>query len=64
MSIGENLKKIRTNNGLTQEELAKKVDVHRTMIMLIETGRKNPSVALIRDIAEALKCKTDDLIKI
>lgn len=64
MSIGENVKSTRESNGLTQEELARMVDVHRTMITLIETGRKNPSVALIRDIAEALKCKTDDLIKI
>ena len=43
MSIGENIKKIRNSNGLTQEALANKVGITRPMLTQIERGTKTPT---------------------
>lgn len=49
-----NLKEIRKNKGMTQEELAAKCDVQRTTISMIEVGENLPSVPLAKKIAEIL----------
>ena len=63
MNIGENIKNIRKKAGITQIELAQTVEVNKSMIGLIETGRKVPSLMLAFDIAKALDCTIDDLCK-
>lgn len=61
MSIGENIKNIRKKAGMTQIELAQAVNVNKSMIGLIETGRKLPSLMLAIDIAKTLGCTVDDM---
>lgn len=63
MDIGENIKKMRKKAGVTQTELANIVKVHQSMIGLIETGRKTPSLMLAIDIAKALECTMNDICK-
>lgn len=63
MSIGENIRRIRKERGLTQEELAKKVYVGAPMICMIERGTKAPSLQLGKELAEALGVSVDDLLK-
>lgn len=46
MSIAENIKKLRLNSNMTQEELAAKIDVSRTYVVQMERGSKIPSLAL------------------
>ncbi len=41
-----NLEVLRTNAGLTQQELADRVDVSRQTIISLENGRYNPSILL------------------
>jgi putative transcriptional regulator len=41
--------------GLTQQQLADKVDVTRQTIISLEQGRYNPSLMLAHGIAKALK---------
>ncbi len=62
MSIDFEIKKRREAEGLSQEELAERLGVDRTMISHIENGRKDPSVKLLIDIAEVLHCTTDELV--
>ena len=62
MSIGTNIKRIRESRGMQQIELSARVDVTQAMICQIERGRKQPSVALLADIAEALNCTMDDIV--
>ena len=62
MHIGENLKRIRLECLLTQEELARKVHVERSMISQIERGTKTLSLPLSKEIAEALHCEISDLV--
>ncbi len=63
MNIGEKVKKIRLAKGLTQFELARKVNVSRPLITQIERGTRIPSILLSQDIAKALNCTIEDLIR-
>jgi len=51
----------RTENNMTQAQLAKAVGVSRQTIGLIEKGDFNPSLQLCISIAKALNKTLDDL---
>ena len=60
-----NLKQVRTNAGLTQEQLAKVIGTSKTYISQLETGSRN--IDMIRQstmdkICAALNCEPEDLI--
>lgn len=63
MSIGKNIKERREQSGLDQSELAERLEIDRSLISHIESGRKLPSVPLLADIAKALGCTMDELAK-
>jgi len=48
------VREVRIRQGLTQEALARQVDVSRQTIIAIEKGEYNPSVALALRIAAVL----------
>jgi len=63
-NIGENIKKVRTKLGLTQDDLAKKADIKYTTLTKIESGVvKKPSVQTMAKIAKGLGITIDELIK-
>jgi putative transcriptional regulator len=45
------IKELRASRGMTQAELAKKVDVRRETIVFLEKGKYNPSLLLAHKIA-------------
>ena len=45
------IKELRAREGLTQEELARKVQVRRETIVFLEQGKYNPSLQLAHAIA-------------
>jgi len=49
------IKEYRKELKMTQEELAKKVNVTRQTIIVLEQGRYNPSLILAYRITKALK---------
>ncbi|WP_281244813.1 helix-turn-helix transcriptional regulator [Gracilibacillus orientalis] len=55
------LKVARVEHDLSQAELAKKVDVTRQTIGLIEQGKYNPSLQLCISICKTLNKTLDDL---
>jgi transcriptional regulator with XRE-family HTH domain len=61
--IGENIKKIRKQRGLTQEQLADKIRVTTTYIGFIEQAQRNPSIKTADKIARVLKVGIDELFK-
>lgn len=61
--FGERVKVVRKNQGLSQEELAAKADLHRTYIGMIERGEKNITLLNILKIARALNVFPGDLFK-
>ena len=62
MNIGANIRAIRESRGLTQMQLADKVNVSQGMIAQIERGTKGCTVALAVDIAKALNSTIDAII--
>lgn len=46
------IKELRARHNLTQEDLAKKVDVRRETIVFLEKGKYNPSLKLAYDISK------------
>lgn len=56
--FGTNLKKYRTELGLSQEAFADKCGMHRTYISAIECYRRSISLENIQRIADALEIET------
>lgn len=56
--FGTNLKKYRTELGLSQEDFADKCGMHRTYISAIECYRRSISLENIQRIADALGIET------
>jgi len=64
INIGENIKKYRKKQRLSQEDFAQKSGVKYTTLTKIETGViKTPSVAIVAKIAKALDVSIEELIK-
>jgi transcriptional regulator with XRE-family HTH domain len=53
--VGENIKSLRAAAGISQRELADRVGISPSMLSLVEAGRREPSVKLLRDISRALQ---------
>ncbi|MHA2294652.1 MAG: helix-turn-helix transcriptional regulator [Candidatus Hodarchaeales archaeon] len=55
------LKEFRARYDMTQEDLAKKLDITRQTIIAIERKKYNPSLILAFKIADLFKCKIEDI---
>ncbi len=60
--LGESIKSKRKSMGLTQEQLAEKIDLSPTHISNIETGKAKLSLPALVLICNELKCSTDELL--
>ena len=60
--ITNNILKIRTEKGLTQAQLAERLNVQQSMISMIENEERNPSVDVLLKLASALGVTVDELI--
>lgn len=60
--IGQQIRKYRKAHGLSQEELAEKVDISATHMSHIETGNTKLSLPVLVDLAAALEVRVDDLL--
>ena len=59
--LATNLKRERLKRNLSQEELAELVNISRNSVSLIETGKINPTVIKVIDIAKALGIEVSSL---
>jgi putative transcriptional regulator len=55
------VKGLRTELGLTQEELGKKPGISRQTIISVEAGRYDPSLALALKLATILGSRVEDM---
>ena len=63
-TIGENIKKIRAKQGITQDDLTKKTGIKYSTLAKIEDDFvTKPGVQMIAKIAKALGVSMEDLLK-
>ena len=61
--LGENIKRIRTEKGMTQGDIFRALDLDRGYVSSLEGGKRNPTLAMIEKIAKALGVSVDELLK-
>ncbi len=61
--VGLNVQEERHRRGLSQEELADRASVHQTYLSGVERGHRNPTIAVLHKIAQALDLDIEDLTR-
>lgn len=59
--FGQAVRKLRREQGISQEELAERCGLHRTYISDVELGKRNVSLENIERIASSLNISLIDL---
>lgn len=57
--VGQRIRTARREVGLTQRELAERLDVSQPVVAALESGRANPTVGQLAAVAEALQVGFD-----
>ncbi len=61
--FGRNLRRLRLEHRLTQEELAETAGVSPRYVALIEAGSRNPTLSVVLELASALEIPVYRLFK-
>ena len=61
--LEQNMKRIRAKKKMSQGDIARALDVDRGYISNIENGKKNPTIATIQKLANALGVSANELLK-
>jgi len=61
--VGRNVKRVRQDKGLTQEELAERSGFSQQYISGLEQGRRNPTIVSIYELATALGVNHMELVR-
>jgi transcriptional regulator with XRE-family HTH domain len=61
--VGRNVKRVRQDKGLTQEELADRSGFSQQYISGLEQGRRNPTIVSIYELATALGVSHMELVR-
>lgn len=62
--VGYNLRRIRSDKGVTQEGLSAKASISQQYISELESGKRNPSITLLAQLAQALGVSHVELVKL
>lgn len=63
MSIGTNIKRIRKEKGILQKQAAATVGLNQSNYNKIENGHREPSVAVLKKLADLFGVSVDHLIE-
>jgi len=63
VKLGKNLKRLRTEKGFTQADIAKAIGVTCPYLSNIENGKVNPTLSTLTKLANAVGIKVDELLK-
>ena len=58
-----NIAQLRKNAGLSQEELAARLQIRQTTVSMWETGRTLPRAGILIQLAKLFDCTVDDLLR-
>ncbi|MCU6712429.1 helix-turn-helix domain-containing protein [Paenibacillus sp. J5C_2022] len=62
--IGENIRALRREKGLSQEQLALRADINTSYMGQVERGEKNPTIDVLNRIAFALQTPLKDIVTV
>ena len=63
IQLGENIRSLREQQGLSQEDLAEKADLDRTYIGGVERGERNLTILSALKVADALGICLSNLVE-
>ncbi|KKT57230.1 MAG: Transcriptional regulator Cro/CI family [Parcubacteria group bacterium GW2011_GWC1_45_13] len=61
--LSQNMKRIRAKKKMSQGDISRALEVDRGYISNIENGKKNPTLATLQKLADALGVSPDELLK-
>lgn len=61
--MNNTLRQLRTERGLTQQQLAEALGVSRQTVISIESGKYDPSLPLAFKIAKFLQARIEDIFQ-
>jgi transcriptional regulator with XRE-family HTH domain len=62
MSVGQNIKKIREEKNLTQQQIAELIHMHRSNYSKVESGQRELSVDAINKVAKYFGMTIDQIV--
>ena len=60
VKVGQRIKELRNEIGISQEALANKADIDRTYVTDVENGRRNISIENLEKLVDALQIPFKD----
>jgi transcriptional regulator with XRE-family HTH domain len=63
ITLGDKIKKIREERGLSQKEVASSVDIDRGQYSRIETNKVEPTLSTLEKVAKAFGIDVEDFFK-
>ena len=61
--LGANIKKIRIKKKMSQGDICRKLDMDRSYMSAVESGKKNITLAILERLANALGVSPSELLK-
>ncbi len=61
--LGQNIKHIRLNRKMSQGDICRAIDMDRSYMSAIESGKKNVTIAVLEKLASTLDVSVSELLK-
>jgi transcriptional regulator with XRE-family HTH domain len=61
--LGQNIKHIRLKKNMSQGDICRAIDMDRSYMSAIESGKKNVTLVVLEKLANALDVSVDELLK-
>ena len=61
-SVGDKIREIRLSKGITQKQLSERLNTSQQNLAQYENGKRNPKIATLKKIADALNVELDELM--
>ncbi len=62
-TLGQNIKQIRLRRKMSQGDICRAIDMDRSYMSAIESGKVNVTIAVVEKLAHALDVSVDELLK-
>ena len=62
-TLGQNIKRIRLKKRMSQGDICRAIEMDRSYMSAIESGKKNVTIAVLEKLANALDVSVNELLK-